>query len=268
MRLSIRRVLARSADAVRRRWLTLVLLTYGFGFLPRLALTLWIRPQVRGDADVAGLAMSFLLTVAIALCVHFARATVTGAVVRPREGPLSAVAATLTALPALAPMWFASEYYTFWTYLNFWMFHPLVGHPTIVDVEARVLLPLLVMLVVALASAATLGVLTPVVIAERLSLPNALARCWALMRGNRWRALALYVLVSAALILLTLPGTWLRQAARSADPSHIYVTLKWVESAVFEAFDAMLAVVLASAYLELVQNERGVLDGEVAQVFD
>lgn len=263
---SIGRVLARSLAAVRGRWLTLALLTYGLGFAPRLGLTLGFHPHF-SEGDVAGLAMAFGRTLAIAMCLHVARAAVTSAVVCPGEGALGALAASLAATPALAPMWLASEYYTFWSYWSFWAFPPGSARPNLLVAEARILGPTLAALVIALVTAATLGVLTPVVIAERLSLWRAIGRCWALMRGSRWRILGLYVLVCTVLVLAGAPGTWLRMAARSGDSSHVYATLEWVQSAVFEALDAMLAVVLASAYLELVRNERGVLDSEVAEVF-
>ena len=207
--LSIRVVLARSLDAVRRHWPVLGLLTYGLGFLPLLALSLGIHLSYRhGHDDPAALAISLARTLAVAFCMHFARATVTSVVVKPGGGAARALASTIAALPALVPLWLASEYDTFWSYWVAWSWSgDLHGASTaiITRLEMQSLATLLVTLVIALGSAAALGVLSAVVIAERLTLPSAVIRCWGLMRGNRWRVVALYVLVAAVLILLTFP---------------------------------------------------------------
>jgi hypothetical protein len=114
--------------------------------------------------------------------------------------------------------------------------------------------------------------LIPVVIVERRRLIPALGRAWNLVSGNRWRLLALFVVVGVIGSLpgilgpiVTLPITEaIHHSGRMAD-------FRSVERPVSRAFEVIVAsvwpVMTGVIYLELRRLREGIADGDVSEIF-
>jgi len=272
--LSVRDVLARSFGVVRQRWLSLALLTYGLGFAPRLVLRLTVSSSYhRGSHDVRAFAIYCAESLGVLLLLQLSRWAVTSVALasKGRGRLLAEACSVLGMLPTLLAVWLVSDYDVFWSFWFAWT-NPLDGliHARAFDENVLVLIVLLnslIPLIISLLTVTTLGVLTPVILAERKPFASAVIRTWRLMRGSRGRILALYAVILGAEFVGGLPETVLVIAQRGNHGGNL-LFVSWVEGAVGDAIEAFWAVILASAYLELRLLREGPPHEQLAQVFE
>lgn len=123
---------------------------------------------------------------------------------------------------------------------------------------------------VAILVAVTLGVLTPVVIAERPGVFGAAARSFSLMSGGRWKFLGLYLLIqlvaaaprTLATLALSVSGAGLRTTGMSAMLAQALIVSLLTDVAL-----ALWAVLTAASYREFCRVHDGAAPGEVAEIF-
>jgi len=246
-------------------------LVLGLHFAVSLATSLIVKSDYKyGSQD----AQAFAVHVAVVLGLIFVRCFSTAAVVSAslaRGGnAASAISSVLLALPTLLPIWLADSWGTIWWLWDSWtgLLVKLVESQDLSVPPSSLLLAIrFVQTVGPIASVALLGLLSPVVLAERRKLFDGVFRTWRLMSGARWRVVALYVMVTAALFACaSIDGAIQRTFLRGAPPT-TSATFGWAMTAVYDCVGALWSVMAASAYLELRRVKEGEPAEEVAQVF-
>jgi len=112
------------------------------------------------------------------------------------------------------------------------------------------------------------GIVSAVVVGERRGTVGSLGRAWRLMSGSRWRFVALCLLVEAGPAVVGVIWSLGRVALGSSHPAAAAITAgSWAVFALERGVDAVWAVVVAAAYLELRRAREGAVEGDVAQIF-
>jgi hypothetical protein len=259
------RVLRRSFEIVRHRWLGLLLVTFVVGWAsPHL---IWLAAQANfrsWSATLTPLGLDGAVNVGERLMYQLCWATITVAALPVRdETPRAGIARVFRALPALVPIWLISDVDIAWDQLAGWTG---VFRWSALPIETRMNIILAVspveLLVVSVATV-TVGVCYPVILGEgRRTLP-ALFRAWRLMRSARWRFLGLFVLYVVALAVITLPEVLITRAVAG-----VALTIsQWATQAIRDAADALWCVVAVASYLELREVKEGPPHIQAAQVF-
>jgi hypothetical protein len=260
-RFEIAKVLARSVATLRERWLTLAALVLGLHFIPSLAVGLMIKRNLRpASYDPAALAIYVAVALGPALLRCFSNAAVASASLSRTRTLVPAVVSVIAAAPALLPIWLMTQYVMILHLTRIWPYafglwaarHHMSGAVFGLGIFLVQFVPFLV-------AVAALGVVTPVVLAERRALPAALGRTWRLMRGNRWKVLALYMLVVVGVNLVSLlePAINALIAGR-VEGIWLNETLSWAMTAILDLMGAFWGALTALSYLEL----RRVAEGE------
>jgi hypothetical protein len=269
-RFDIGRVLGRSFATLGERWLTLAVLVLGLHFAVSLTVGLTVKTHYRpGSHDLPSFAAHVGVALGLILVRSVSAAAVVSASLTPRQNAARAVAAVLGVLPALLPVWLASEYATLWGFYDTWN-GLSAGWIKTQRYEMVGLVALgsgLSGLVILLVSAAAAGVYSPVVLAERRGLAAAFVRAWRLLRGARWRMVALYAMVMTVLIVLAVVDAAVGASIRMSGQIALYHTFNWAMTAVMDCIGAFWSIIAASAYLELRRVKEGEPADEVAQVF-
>ena len=266
-------MLGRSFAIVRDRWLVLVLFVFGLGWAPVHVVFLTVHSGYqRGSHDLGRFAAQCALWLANSAIWYFSTATVVRAAL-PAEreaSPLPAIMAVIAALPMLFPIWLSDQYDTL---LSFWLswtdvIARIVGrsHARGDLLMAFVWVRLATDIAISLAAAGAVGVLMPVVLAERRGLIGSLARTWRLMAGSRWRFVALFLLYCAVGFAIGFLRTTF-QIGRSHGGTEFEVALNWVVGALDAGIDGFWAVIVAGCYLELRVIRDGPPHDQAAEVF-
>ncbi len=106
-----------------------------------------------------------------------------------------------------------------------------------------------------------LYVAVPVAVVERPGVLAALRRSRELTKGNRWRLLAILLVVT----IITQVASWIGRTVGGSINPIAGLSAEWVLSSVF---GALTAVVTAVAYYELRQAKEGTSIDQLAAVFD
>jgi hypothetical protein len=260
--LDIGRALGDAFRVIGRRWpvvLTLVLLV---AWAPQVLLILGYAPiAVRLGPIAHSLWTSIGLVLAILLFGLLMRAAVAALALACDQDASAprALAAAFAAIPALAPLWL------------------IAGAPD----AARTALPKLThlsffnqnMIVaalswpIAIALTLTLGVVTPVAVAERRGLAATLARSARLMSAGRWAFFGLYLLFQLLVGVCVVAAPLLFNALRISPA----INLSPMRSILFELLSdilqALWAVVAAMCYRQFRRQIDGPAPGEAAEIF-
>lgn len=267
----IGRVLRRSLVVTRERWPTLLTLTFGLQWGAPRVLGLVVHSSYRsGSRDVAGFVLVVALTLANSLIFYISRAALMQCALQPtrESSPIAAVKSLVAVLPTLAPIWLAQEYATVWRLWSRWTD---LGATLIRSAGANAILalvegPILIEAAITLAAAAAFGVFTPVVIVERRNLVAALGRAGALLRGARWKFVAIFLLFGVAEIAVSAPQLALQIGRLGPHTIAMQITA-WITSAASDGVSAFWAVVIAVAYEELRNVREGAPHNRLAEVF-
>jgi hypothetical protein len=249
-RFEVGRVLRRSLDTVRSRWLELLVLTYALGWAPVHLIPFVVHDPYRiGSHNLAAFAQLAALSVGYGLIPQFASATIIAATLRnSAHSPGSSVVQVFRALPVLVPIWLVGEIDTAWRLWNSWTgaLRTLIPNPN--QLFELLMSVSLVEMAVGVAAAAAVGVLYPVVIEEGRDLLASVSRAWRLMRGARWKFVGLLALYALATGILGLAEPVLLDTHASGATA---TSARWAIGVAFSALGALWYVVIAVSYLEL-----------------
>jgi hypothetical protein len=270
-RLDLGLVIRRTFSTIRQRWRPL-----GFFVVAYLAL-IWAYDLVNpiryhaGPQDILQLA-AMALAFAFVLAASFRDTALTATAVEPASSQSisRSLSAAATAFPTLALFAVLTEAPN--QILKLWerwsrFGARAAGEPT--HILGSLLLAELATTVWWLAITAGWGLVIPVVVVERLGLAAALVRAWRLLSGNRWRLLALFVVMDVAGGLPSLLGSGLALwAAETLHRAGLMRTEERIVSTIDVAVFAVWPVMVGVAYLELRRLREGVVAGDVSQIFD
>jgi hypothetical protein len=269
--LSVRDVLGRSFGVVRQRWPALALLTFGLGYAPDLVVHLTTQIQYgHGSQYAVATVLYWTRAVSFALVLQFSRSTVVAASLGSSRSLLGAVGSVLRSSPSLLMIWIAVSYDVVWSYAWSFPLRRLLKTDGMMGAEVLTLILVINVLVPfasALLAVAMIGLVTPVIISEHRKPISAIGRAWRLLRGSRWKLLAMYLLILAAETAIGFLEARVRQAYRADVHNGAYLTVLWAFTALVDVFEAFWAVVLASTYLELRQLREGAPHDQVAELF-
>ncbi len=261
-----------------RRWGTIAILALVVGWAPvalmLLAFALQLISGARSLASLTSAPTQALWWAAPLLAGLLMRTSVTSVALTPPETQASvftALGAAIAALPALFPLWLLGEL----PLLTARLLTATYAAPTPLG-SAQLTLTLLSW-ALAVVLTFSFAVFAPVVLSERAGLLEALGGAWRLMDGSRWKLLALYLLVQA---MIAASAYIARLGVMVAWPA----ALPWPQANLLElilrvlvggavgqlpaaALQALWAVLIAVAYLELRRLHDGLGPGQVAEVF-
>jgi hypothetical protein len=187
------------------------------------------------------------------------RAAVTAVALGASASPIGvrgAILAALRAIPTLLPYWLLAGSPAF---LRFLMRAGAITLP-----PTGLFLFTLFSWGFGILVAVTLGVLTPVVIAERPGVFGAAARTARLMSGGRWKFLGLYLLIQ--LVALT-PRTLANLVLLVSGDGSLMLAQTLIVSLLTDVALAVWAVLTAASYREFCRVHDGAAPGEVAEIF-
>jgi hypothetical protein len=273
--LSIGSVLARSVAIVRDRWATLLLLAYGLGWAPMRVLQLTVHTGYHnGDRDLGRFLSACVVGLSYSAILFGSHALVTqdSLLERPKVSAFDAIRAALAVAPSLIVIWLVCQAPTLlndWlTWIGVWRWvidaSPM-GH------KGETMMSIfwtgyLLSLIVYLSGAAAIGMLIPTSLAEQRGVVRSVTRAWRLLRGNRWRFVALYVLYGCVLTAVTVPQNFFRAALRHGGVD-LHELAGWITTFVYDGITNIWAVVLAACYLELRRLRDGPPHDQTAEVF-
>jgi hypothetical protein len=277
-RLSIPRVTRTATSALAQNWVAIGVITILLAWAPIEAwdLTPWsgllhlTRPMDRWEAEL-------IRTLAILPPGWLAGAAITALVVtkgRPRRRAIDAVVRAAGAFLTLLPYWLVGAS-TVWGELaakGYLATRPqswIKQHLSLaLGVEqAAALVPA----VLAFPFAMAVGILVPVVVAERPGFRASLGRCWSLLTGSRWIFLGLFLMAALTPLLIGLIPivTWGVVTAslgqRGWGHSKQYFEGLFLLAEYFGT--AVGSVLIAAAYLELRRLHDGPEPDELHEVF-
>jgi hypothetical protein len=268
----IRRVLAHGFTLVRERWPLFAGFVLFFDFAPRLFSGLMVHSGYRpGSGDPSGFITYAVDAVALAYAARLSAAAVVATALPKRvKSPLPPIAPILVVFPTLLAIWTIEESGLFFSLmLNLTgAVRAIVESTGSTSVFFLVEVLLLGSLLIPLIAVLLLGTLSPVVLAERPKVGAAFVRTWRLMRGNRWRVLAVYLLVQAPLVAISFGSFGLRALERTGGPHRtVYVTISWTVDAIVLLIGGLWPVLAAASYHELRRVGEGVVLDDVSEIF-
>ncbi|HEY3800795.1 MAG TPA: hypothetical protein VGL58_20770 [Caulobacteraceae bacterium] len=267
VRLKIDDVQKRTIAILRERWTPILILSFGLGFFPQLLLGLGLpTPYRTGSHDAVAFTLQTVKVVGEDLLASFASATVIAAALSTHRRTLTAssVKAVTAGLPILALIWGIDEAEHGWSLWLLWnRGFPTTRSPMSIAFEA--VASDWAFLFVSVAAFLTVGLVTPVILAERNGMLTSLRTALRLSDGSRWPLFGMLVLYGIVLAILTIPSAAVVLAHAGKG---ITQTLSWIDTAVYHAVGTVWWVAMAASYLELKRLHDGVLHGELVTVFD
>jgi hypothetical protein len=273
-KLDLGRVISGGFSVIQRRWPVLGVFVLGSLALDWAEdLTHFVRYKA-GSHELPSFAVYIGDSLVLLLVAWLRDIGLTGAAVQPaspRPSVAVSLGAAFRALPTLLPVAIVVALPSLIP--NYWLMWTGFDDGVRVTHFAEILIYSSVAATIFwLALAAGWGLLIPVVVVERRRLIPALGRAWNLISGNRWRLLALFVVVGVIGSLpgilgpiVTLPITEaIHYSGRLAD-------FRSVERLVSRAFEVIVAsvwpVMTGVIYLELRRLRDGIADGDVSEIF-
>jgi hypothetical protein len=268
--LDIRETLQLSFNLVRRDWPWIVLLFVALGVAPAIGSIVFLHSGYRsGSHDLRTFAIYAGEAVALSLLAYFWPLTITalGVESRGERSPSKAFAIALASVPTLLPLWVFTHsqmVFRLWMAWTHWRpAGPLPGAKLASVVLWVGLLEIITNMLVLVGA----GIVSAVVVGERRGTVGSLSRAWRLMSGSRWRLVALSFLIKAGAFVADLIWPLWRAALRSSHAGAAIPAGDWAIFGLGRGVDAIWAIVLAAAYLELRRAREGVVEGDVAQIF-
>lgn len=199
------------------------------------------------------------------LTYDFGLAVVMMTALRGRDVPvLSGLGALLRALPALLPAWLATQVdiaWDLWAAGSGWLRRGALPIDTVLQIRLTVSgLEILLLLT----STAAIGIFYPVVLEEGRSLLDGASRAWRLLRGGRWRFVALYLICLAMAFVISLPETWVLVMLAGAA---VRGATEWITGGFSDLAAALWCVVVVASYVELRLLKEGASPVQVAEAF-
>jgi hypothetical protein len=261
----IGRVLRRSQDIVRSRWLEILALTVLLAWaLPQLISLVAESNYREWSHDLTPLGLGAAVWIGKGLTYRFAQGTIMAAALRRRDEPrFSGISRVLRALPVLIPVWLLSDIEIARRLWVSWTASPHEGTPY--QKLAGALTVSGVELFLALGTMVAVGVFYPVILDEGRGPFGAMSRAWRLMHGNRWRFVGLLLLYLATVLLIGLPRGLLPIEAR-ADRSVVNF-VGWVTGGLSVAVESLWSVVVVASFIELRWVKEGSPQDRTAEAF-
>jgi hypothetical protein len=267
-RLHIARAVGLVAGRLRERWTAVVVFAFGLGYLPRLAISsARLALYLPGSHDLHIFALYATELFVVTLLDFLWQAAVTAAIILPvdRASPLEAARRVWASVATLTPVWLISSCKFWYVIWYIWTMSPSSSVEEIVRRSEFVLVVSATGVIASFVFIATVGVIVPVLVGERLGFVAGLRRSWTLMQGSRWKVAALYAVSLVVTYAVNSSESALESAV--ARTGMLRTIVDWVGGATEVSLNLAWTALIAASYLELRQARGGVPSEQVAEVF-